>query len=157
MLKLEIPGWKTLELEHLLLDFNGTLALDGTLIEGVMPRLERLSKDLEIHVLTADTHGSVHGQCNTPFLHVHVLGDGSQELEKEAYLKKLGREQCAAVGNGRNDRLMLSSAALGIALLQTEGLATGTLAGSDLLYASVNDALDALLRPKRLVASLRDR
>lgn len=157
MLRVDVPGWKALELEHLLLDFNGTLAQDGVLIEGVLPLLEELSADLGIHVLTADTHGSVHRQCNAAFFTVHVLGEGSQELGKQAYLHKLGAERCIAVGNGRNDCLMLSDAALGIALLQTEGLASGTLAASDLLFGSVTDALEALLSPKRLIASLRDR
>lgn len=156
MLKIQVPGWKTLELEHLLLDFNGTIAQDGVLIEGVLPLLEKLSEALEIHVLTADTHGSVHRQCSAPFFRVHVLGEGSQELGKQAYLARLGADRCAAVGNGRNDRLMIGDAALGLALLQTEGLATGTLAAADLLFASVTDALGALLRPKRLIASLRD-
>ena len=157
MLKVEVPGWKSLELEHLLLDFNGTLAKDGILIDGVLPLLESLSRDLTIHVLTADTHGSVHRQCDAPFFTIHVLGEGSQELGKQAYLQKLGPERCAAIGNGRNDRLMLSSAALGIALIQSEGLASGTLAAADLLFGSIIDALEALHNPKRLIASLRDR
>lgn len=156
MLCIDIPGWKNLKLEHLLLDFNGTLAKDGTLIEGVLPLLEELSKELTVHVLTADTHGSVHRQCDAPFFTVHVLDEGSQELGKQAYLNQLGADRCVAVGNGRNDRLMLANAALGIALLQDEGLAAGTLAASDLLFSVIPDVLEALLRPKRLIATLRD-
>jgi soluble P-type ATPase len=157
VLSVDIPGWKELQLQHLLLDFNGTLAKDGTLIEGVLPLLEQLSQQLDIHVLTADTHGSVHAQCNAPYFTIHVLGGGSQEKGKQTYLNQLGADRCVAVGNGRNDRLMLSDAALGIALLQTEGLAAGTLGASDLLFASITDTLEALLHPKRLIASLRDR
>lgn len=157
MLRIDVPGWKSLELEHLLLDFNGTLAKDGILIEGILPLLERLAKELHIHVLTADTHGSVHRQCSAPFFTVHLLGEGSQELGKQAYLHSLGADRCAAVGNGRNDRLMIQDAALGMALLQSEGLAAGTLTASDLLFSDILDLLDALLHPKRLIASLRDR
>ena len=49
----EIPGYETLTLKHLVLDYNGTLAVDGNLQDGVQRCLEALSKDLEIHVITS--------------------------------------------------------------------------------------------------------
>ena len=39
----------------LVLDFTGTLSLDGTLLAGVAGRLRKLAEDLTITVLTADT------------------------------------------------------------------------------------------------------
>jgi soluble P-type ATPase len=59
------------------------------------------------------------------------------------------------VGNGRNDRLMLKAAALGIAVLQKEGAAASALAAADLVLPNITDALDALEHPLRLIASLR--
>jgi len=45
------------QLEHLLLDLNGTLSFDHVLIEGVSERLERLRNLLDIAIITADTLG----------------------------------------------------------------------------------------------------
>lgn len=156
MIRIDIPGYKMVELHHLLLDFNGTIAKDGILIPGVLERLEHLSQELKVHVLTADTHGSAHAQCDKPYITLHIIGREAQDLDKQAYLRELEKETCAAIGNGRNDRLMLSEAAIGIALLQTEGLASATLGTCDLLFSDINDALDALLNPKRLIATLRN-
>lgn len=157
MLTITIPGGAALQAHHLLLDFNGTLARDGLLIDGVLPLLETLSRSLRIHVLTADTHGSVHAQCSAPFFTVHLLPEGDQDGGKLAYLESLGAHTCIAVGNGHNDRLMLEHAALGIALMQEEGVATATLLASDVVFGRIGDVLEGLLNPKRLIATLRNR
>ena len=62
MLTIDIPGFRTLTLEHLVLDFNGVLALDGKLLDGLHERLKELSQDLTVHVVTADTFGSAVNQ-----------------------------------------------------------------------------------------------
>lgn len=59
MLEIPIPGAETLRLEHLVADFNGTLALDGELLPGTAPALGRLAERLSLHVVTADTFGRV--------------------------------------------------------------------------------------------------
>ena len=156
MLSLEIPGMAPMALEHLLLDYNGTLAVDGKLKAGVLPRLEALAQQLNIHVLTADTYGSVQQQCAAPFIHVHVIGKDRQDAEKLAYLHALGSHCTVAAGNGKNDALMLSEAVLGMGIVQEEGASMKSVMAADLLYASIEDALDALLHPKRLVATLRN-
>ena len=58
MIIVEIPGRKSIEVHHLVLDFNGTLAIDGKLIDGTKPLLELLSNQLTIHVVTAVTFGT---------------------------------------------------------------------------------------------------
>jgi soluble P-type ATPase len=50
---------------------------------------------------------------------------------------------------------MLSSAALGIAVLGPEGLAVEALRAAHVVVARIEDALDLLLHPQRLVATLR--
>ena len=59
------------------------------------------------------------------------------------------------IGNGRNDRLMLKSAALGLAVVLAEGIAGETIPAADVISRSINDALDLLLNPLRLTATLR--
>ena len=63
-MNIQIPGYKTLDLSFLVLDYNGTIAVDGQIPPEVKEALVRLSKDLQIHVLTADTHG--HRQGHVP-------------------------------------------------------------------------------------------
>lgn len=155
MINLDIAGFGNLELEHLVLDYNGTLALDGQLLEGVEPLLARLAAGLEIHVLTADTHGSVRrALAHLPY-QVHVLGRGDETRAKQQFVRQLGAEACVCLGNGRNDELMLKEAALGVAVLGPEGTAGPALLAADLLAPGVVAALELLLKTRRLLATLR--
>lgn len=155
MLRIDIPGLKPLILTHLVLDFNGTLACDGRLLEGVRERLEVLAKDLEIHILTADTFGTVREVLAGIPCRTGVVPAGGQAEAKARYVEDLERHGVAAVGNGRNDRLMLQNAALGIAVIQEEGAATGTLLAADVAVTHIHHALDLLIHPLRLAATLR--
>jgi soluble P-type ATPase len=155
VLTFDIPGYKILRLAHLVMDYNGTLAVDGKLIDGVGPRLENLSKDLEIHVITADTFGLVQQQMAGLPCQVSVLGKDNQDEAKLNYVRELGLEQTVCIGNGRNDRLMLKAVALGLAVVLAEGIAGETIQAADVICRNINDALDLLLHPLRLTATLR--
>lgn len=155
MLTLSIPGWKTLHLTHLVLDYNGTIALDGCLIDGVKPSLTALAASLTIHVLTADTFGSVWEALVGLPCQLAVIPTDQQAEAKLAYVAELGPDACVCIGNGRNDRLMLREAALGIALVQAEGAAAEAILAADAVSCNILDALDLLHRPLRLTATLR--
>jgi soluble P-type ATPase len=155
MISIDIPGFGGLELRHLVLDYNGTIAFDGRLLEGVGGQLRKLAEQLEIHVLTADTFGSVANNLEELPCIVHVLPRDRQDVAKLRYIEKLGAVTTVSVGNGRNDAKMLQGSALGIAVLQQEGAASVTLVSADLVIASITDALDLLLHPRRLIATLR--
>lgn len=155
MLKVEIPGFKTLELKHLVMDYNGTLAVDGELESGVKELLTELSDQLQIHILTADTFGKVTGAFAEDPYQVTILGAGEQCFAKLEYIQKLGAGSCVAIGNGRNDQLMLREAGLGLAVLLGEGLARETMLCADVVTLGIIPALELLLHPLRLVASLR--
>jgi soluble P-type ATPase len=155
MLNVDILGYRALRIEHLVLDFNGTLAVDGTLLPGVKPRLSRLAAELRIHVVTADTFGRARTALRGVACKLTILEGGSEDRAKAAYVRRLGAVRSACIGNGRNDRLMLREAALGIAVIQAEGAATASILESDIVVNNVRDALDLLLEPARLVATLR--
>ncbi|MEJ2345696.1 MAG: ATPase P [Gammaproteobacteria bacterium] len=156
MLQISIPGVGVLRVEHLVLDFNGTLAVDGALLEGVRERLSRLAQDLRIHVVTADTFGRAGQELEGLPCELAVLKREGQAQAKYAYVESLGASVTACVGNGRNDRLMVEAAALGVAVVQGEGAAGATVAAADVVAPDVRAALDLLLEPMRLVATLRD-
>ena len=150
-----IPGGPDLELRHLVLDYNGTVALDGRLAEGVARRLEALGKQLQIHVLTADTFGRARNELNGVNCRLVVLEGADEHRQKAEYVDRLGAASVVAIGNGRNDRTMLERAALAIAVLGPEGLATEALAAADIAVPDPIAALELLLNPRRIAATLR--
>lgn len=155
MIVLEIPGRGALTLEHLVMDVNGTLALDGILLEGVARRIGALRSRLEIHLLTADTHGGQAAIDQLLNLRAVRIQPGDEAGQKEAYVRQLGAGRVAAIGQGANDARMLAAAALGLCVLSVEGLAVETLNSADLLLPDILSALDLFERPLRLIASLR--
>lgn len=155
MIEVDIPDFGSLRLVHLVLDYNGTLAFDGRLISGVGDQLESLAAHLHIHIITADTFGSVHRAFTRAPFTVHVLPPGSEAEGKSLYVRQLGSTSSVCIGNGRNDRLMLREAALGIAVLQREGAALQALLAADIVIPGIVDALDLLLHPRRIAATLR--
>ncbi len=155
MIALDIPGWGPVRLEHIVLDYNGTLAVDGILVAGAAERLQQLAADLKVHVITADTFGKVREGMAGIDCTVSVLPPGAQDRAKLDYVNALGAERVCAVGNGRNDRLMLEAAGLGMAVILGEGAAAVSLAAADAVCLSIADALDLLLHPLRLTATLR--
>ncbi|MEJ5328870.1 MAG: ATPase P [Desulfobaccales bacterium] len=155
MIDISIPGFGDLSLTHLVLDFNGTLAADGGLLPGVAPRLARLAQELQVHVLTADTFGKVRKEMAGLPVSVTIIPRGEEAQAKADFVRGLGARHTAAVGNGRNDALMLKEAALGVAVVQQEGAAVATLTAADLVTPDILAALDLFLHPTRLIASLR--
>ena len=155
MIRIDIPGFRSLELAHLVLDYNGTLALDGKLLPGVGDALAALSSGIRIHVVTADTFGFAARELAGLPVELTIVPVESQAEAKLAFVSRLGAEAVAAIGNGRNDRKMLEAAALGIAVIQKEGGSAEALASADVASPGILDALELLRHPKRLVATLR--
>ncbi len=147
-----IPGRSAVDLDHLLLDFTGTLSLDGTLLPGVTERLEMLAGALRVTVLTADTFGTARQALAGLPIEVRLVATGADKL---AFLEALGAGRVVAVGNGRNDAAMIERAALGIAVIGPEGAAAELVRVADVVVTDIRAALDLLLHPLRLTATLR--
>jgi soluble P-type ATPase len=131
------------------------LACDGNLLDGVAERLIALAACLTIHVVTADTFGKVEAGMQGLPATVRILPQIGQGHAKMAYVAQLGRNRVVAVGNGRNDRLMLQAAVLGIAVTGPEGASVDAVQAADVVAPGIHAALDLLLHPLRLVATLR--
>ena len=155
MIEVKVPGYKIVKLNYLVLDYNGTLSCDGEVIQGVKKRLSTLSEQLSVHVITADTFGKVESRLKDVPCEITVLPLENQDLAKLEYVKKLGADRTVCIGNGRNDRLMLKAAALGIAVVLEEGAAVETVMDADVVFTCINSALDLLSNPLRLTATLR--
>ena len=155
MIELVIPGRGTIRLQHLVCDVNGTLALDGQLMEGVARALLALQDRLDLHLLTADTHGKQAEIDRKLGLQAVRIPSGDEGEAKAAYVRQLGSDQVIAVGNGANDAAMLREAAIGIAVMSPEGLAVEAAQAADLMAPGILDALNWLEHPLRIVGSLR--
>jgi P-type E1-E2 ATPase len=155
MIELTIPGRGLLRLEHLVTDVNGTLAVDGILIDGLAKRLTSLRDRLKIHMLTADTHGRQAAIDELLKLKATRVQPGNEAMTKAEFVRELGAETVVAIGQGANDAEMLKVAALGICVMSKEGVAVETLVSADILVPDIFAALDLLDKPLRIIASLR--
>ena len=108
-----------------------------------------------INVITADTFGTVAKELEGVNCSVFVIPRENQSMAKLDYINDLGKEKCAAIGNGNNDGLMLKEAALGIALIGDEGAFTSTVMASDIICRNISDAAGLFLDTKRLIATMR--
>ncbi len=151
-----IPNRPSITFLHLVLDFNGTLALDGALLPGISEALRALNGVLTIHILTADTFGTAGIFAERFGFDVERLPpDEAGGPAKAAFVEALGPEGAVAMGNGANDQAMLQKAALAIVVLGPEGAASVALSAADIVVSSPLDGLGLLLHPKRLAATLR--
>lgn len=153
MIQVTVPGREPMQIEHLIVDVDGTITLDGVPLPGVVDRLKALQDYVEVHLLTEDCYG-------TQSAIERVLGLSATKIqhggtEKGGYALQLGADQVAAIGNGMSDLPLFNTVALRIAVLGAEGLATALIPAADLLVRDVNEGLDLLLAPDRVVATLR--
>jgi len=155
VIEVEIPGRGTYRLRHLVLDVNGTIAVEGQLVEGMTGRVAELRRSIEVHMLTADTRGRQQAIDAELGMQATRIAPQDEAAQKASFVRELGGETVCAVGNGANDAQMLREAKLAIAVLGAEGLALETLNAADVVVPHVNAALDLLLKPLRLVATLR--
>jgi P-type E1-E2 ATPase len=156
MISVSIPGWGDLDIEYLVVDYNGTIGFDGKLKDGVREILERISRYIKVFIITADTYGTIDVEGNTIGFSIIKVGKEASGKEKARIIKELGPEKVVAIGNGANDAMMLREASLGIGVMGEEGCANALLREADLVAKDIIDALGIILHPERMVATLRD-
>lgn len=155
-MKINIPGRNSLNIEYVLLDYNGTIALDGRIIDSVRDRIFKLNKKaVKVYVLTADTHGTVAKECEGLPVEVKVFNGEKARFEKEKIVDELGGDRCISIGNGYNDCLMIEKSSLGIIVLGREGCSVAAFNKADVICNSIEDAFDLIINEKRLIATLR--
>jgi soluble P-type ATPase len=155
MLEINVPGFGMVRLEYLVTDFSGTLSVDGKLLPGVREQLNALAQLLTVHIVTADTFGTVQREVKGIQGELKLLSLDDQDIQKEEYVKKLGADHVVAVGNGNNDRRMLRAARLGIAVIEGEGASSQAVMAATIVVRNIADAFNLLLNPTRCKATLR--
>ena len=155
MIELNVPGRGAIRLEHLVCDVNGTLAVDGRLIDGVSRLIGTLRDRLEIHLVTADTLGRQSVIDQQLGVTAVRLQPGDEAGQKADFVRQIGADRVVAIGQGANDALMLETAAIGICVLSPEGTAVATLLKADIVANTILSALELIEKPLRMVATLR--
>jgi soluble P-type ATPase len=155
-IRFDMPDGSIVEIRDVVLDFNGTIAKDGFVLPDVAERLRRLSeRGVKVHVVTADTNGTVRAQCKELPVNVYVCEGADVGKRKEDLVRKIGSPWTAAIGNGNNDTAMFRESELSISVIGDEGCFTKSLLVSDIVVKDILDALDLLLHENRLKATLR--
>ncbi|HMM19280.1 MAG TPA: hypothetical protein PKA10_00995 [Selenomonadales bacterium] len=156
MKKIVFPDGKMLALTHAVFDYNGTLAVDGRLTDAVKQRLADLAKELSVLVVTADTFGAAREELSdVPSVGLHIIAPGNEAAQKADLVRAIGSDQTVCIGNGANDAEMFRLAALAIGVVGREGAYFRSLSQVDVVTTGPVDAIELLLRPKRLIATLR--
>ena len=156
MISVAVPGWGELSLEYLMIDFNGTAAVDGKLKKDVKDTLEKLSRYIKIFIITADSYDSVDAEMTATTVTAIKVNKNSSGEEKAKVVRELGPEKVVAIGNGSNDAAMMKEAALGIAVMGDEGCSATLIKEADLVVTDVTKALGLIMHPERILATLRD-
>jgi len=156
MISVPIPGWGELSIEYVMVDFNGTAALDGKLKKEVKEVIEKVSRYVKVFIITADTYETADSELSASNVTFIKVGKGGSGDEKAKVVRELGPEKVVAIGNGANDAAMVKEAALGIAVMGEEGCSTALIKEADLVVTDIMKALGLIVHPERLVATLRD-
>ena len=156
MITVNIPGWRNVDIENVVLDLNGTIATGGKISPAVKDRINTLCQKVRVYVLTADTQGTAATEtADTKVQLVKIPGQNSRDGKRD-FLDTINPESTVVIGNGSNDCLVLKDAALGIAVLGEEGVSVLAIREADILVKSISDAFDLFLKPERLIATLRE-
>jgi len=156
LIKTDIPGRGNMEIENILLDLNGTIATDGKIPLDVREKINLLSEKVTIYILTADTQGTAEEEVRGMNADMIKIAEEDSKNRKFEFLKSFDFEKTVAIGNGNNDHLILKEAALGIAVLGDEGISASAMKNADVIVKNISDSLDLFLKPKRLIATLRE-
>jgi P-type E1-E2 ATPase len=155
LIKIKVPGRQIYKLKNLVLDLNGTIALDGNVIEGVRERILELGQWIDISLVTADTLGKAEVLSKELGVNLHTIDARFEKRQKQQFIIQLGSKTTAAIGNGSNDASMMKEAIIGICVIGPECASTETFNNSDLIAPNILAALDLFLVPERLIATSR--
>jgi soluble P-type ATPase len=146
-------GVGEINLDTIILDLNGTLAVDGKLVEGVIGRINKLKElGFKLYLFTGDQRGTASQQAAE--LGIEIMF-AKTTAEKAECSKRCNFETTVAIGNARIDIGTFENSKIKIATLQKEGIHAAIINHVDIIIPSINDALDLLINPDSFNATMR--
>jgi soluble P-type ATPase len=147
-------GQEPLEIDFILLDFEGTLASDRRVHPKAKDRINLLSKRTKIYILTKEEKILMEEVLKKVKAEIIYLMEGEASQQKLDLLRQLGASRTVAIGNGVDDVPMIEEAGLGISVMGKEGTFSEAMKKADVVFMNILDALDFLLNPLRQKATL---
>jgi len=154
MISIQRPGMESLDIHFVLIDFEGTLAMDGRVHPKAKDKVNLLSKRATITILTKSNREKVEKTLTKMKVEILYVTEGDSSQQKLNALQRLGAHQTAVIGNGLDDVRIMEQAGLGMCVIGKEGASAEAMAKADLVVTHVLDALDFLLKPLRQRAIL---
>ncbi len=154
MITIERPGQDNLEIEFILIDFEGTLVSDRRVHPKAKDKINLLSKRTKIYILTKGEKELVEETLKKVKAEIFYLMGGEISRRKIDLMHQLGATRTVAIGNGLDDAPMIEEAGLGICVIGKEGASAETVKKADVVVLNILDALDFLLKPLRQKATL---
>ena len=154
MITLQRPGQAALEIDFILIDFEGTLASDRRVHPKAKDKINLLSKRAKIYILTKEKKEHVEEVLKKVKAEIIYLTEGESSQKKLDLLRQLGPTRTVAVGNGVDDVPMIEEAGFGICVLGKEGTFSEAMKKADVVLMNILDAFDFLLKPLRQKATL---
>ena len=156
MVSIDIPGKGKLNIENLVLDFNGTIAYDGNIKNGIREKIQRVHEmGINIYILTADTYHQAAEQCKDMPVTLEIFDVDNAALSKREIVNNIDSKLTMTIGNGNNDVEMFEESILSVAVIGDEGCAVKAIFAADIITNNIDDAIDLLLNPHRIKATLR--
>jgi len=154
MISIERSGQGNLEIEFILVDFEGTLASDRRVHPKAKDRINLLSKRTKIYILTKEEKTLGEKALKKVKAEIIYLMEGEASQQKLDLLRQLGASRTVVIGNGADDVPMIEEAGFGICVMGREGTYSETMKKADMVFMNILDALDFLLNPLRQKATL---
>jgi soluble P-type ATPase len=154
MISIQRSGMENLDIHYVLIDFEGTLAMDSRVHPKAKEKVNLLSKRANIYILTKSNREKVEKSLRKMKVDIVYVTEGDASQQKLNVLQRLGPHLTAVIGNGLDDLQMMDQAGLGMCVIGKEGSSAEAVAKADLVVTNVLDALDFLLKPLRQSAIL---
>ncbi|CBH22077.1 conserved protein of unknown function [Acetoanaerobium sticklandii] len=156
MVSIDIPGKGKMNIENLVLDFNGTIAYDGNIKNGIREKIQRVHEmGINVYILTADTYHQAAEQCKDMPVTLEIFDVDNAALSKREIVNNIDSKLTMTIGNGNNDVEMFEESILSVAVIGDEGCAVKAIFAADIITNNIDDAIDLLLNPHRIKATLR--
>jgi soluble P-type ATPase len=154
MIEILIPGRDKLEIQNIVFDYNGTLAVDGTMSFNTKKMLIKIKEFVNVFILTADTYGTVKKECSELGVEVKTFPREGAAAFKMDIVKSL-KGDTICVGNGYNDIEMFRLSELSVAIIGKEGCCGKLIACADIVVNSIEDVFELIMKHERIKATLR--
>lgn len=154
MILIHRPGQSLIEIEYILIDFEGTLATDRRVNPKAKDKINLLSKRTKIYIFVQTEKEIALKSLKNTKADIIFISEGQASQEKLNFIRQIKRENTVVIGNGKSDVEIIKESAISFCVMGKEGAFKDALINADIIVNDIIDALDFLLKPLRQKATL---